>query len=204
VPSSQAVDARGDIRDLSGTAGSAMASENRVGALRGAGVDANVRRVTWVVLGICFIGLASSVIVLFVAGAHRNAQIARLHQQGVPVTATVTGCIGLLGGSGSNIAGYQCRGWFELEGRHYSESIPGSTFYRPGSTLRAITVPGDPALLAKPATLASEHPSRSVFVLPTVLLGILVLSAGALFLRRRLSSTDPRKRPIVTHLAKAE
>jgi hypothetical protein len=159
--------------------------------LRGAGVDANVHRVGRVVVGLCVVALAASIVVFFIAGMQKNSQINRLRQHGVNVTVTVTGCLGLMGGSGSNAAGYACRGSFSRDGHSYTEAIPGSTFYAPGATLRAVTVPGDPALLSPVRIVASEHASWKVFILPIVLLAILVLLSGAVLVRRRRNRHTP-------------
>ena len=78
----------------------------RVGSLRGAGVDVNGRRVAQVVLGLCLAALAITTAVLFAAGFNKNSQINELQHNGVPVQVTVARCYGLLGGSGSNLAGY--------------------------------------------------------------------------------------------------
>ncbi len=157
--------------------------------LRGAGVDVDVRRVARVLAGLCLLGLAVLTVVLLIAGVEKNAQVTRLHQHGVPVEVTVSSCIGLMGGSGSNIAGYSCRGTFTIAGHLYNEAIPGSTLYRPGAKLAGITVPGDPSLLSTPSALATEHASWRVFALPGILLVVLVLLVAAASLRRRRGSS---------------
>ncbi len=123
--------------------------------------------------------------VLFVAGAHQNDQITRLRQDGVRVRVTVTGCTGLLGGSGSNPVGFDCRGTFTLGGHRYIDAIPGNALHLPGATLRGVTVRDDPGLFSTVGTLATQHPSARVFILPTVLLVVLALAVGGLLLRRR-------------------
>lgn len=161
--------------------------------LRGAGVEVDGRRVGRVVVAVCLVTLAVLVVVLFLAGVQRNAQITRLRQSGVAVKVTVSGCLGLMGGSGSNLVGYQCRGTFTSDGHRYSESIPGDTFHAPGATLRAVTVPGDPALLSTVRSLATERPSWRVFILPTSLLIVLALLVGALaYRRRRIPGASPQ------------
>jgi hypothetical protein len=167
--------------------------------LRGAGVEVDARRVGRVILALCLVGLTVAVVVLFVAGAHKNSQITRLRQHGVPVSIIVTGCTGQLGGSGSNAAGYSCRGTFTVNGHRYDEAIPGSTFYRPGATFHGIRVPGDPALLSSVGAVADEHASGSVFILPSVLLVVLVVSVGALILRRRRDPGASAQSPPTTH-----
>jgi len=145
-------------------------------------VDA--RRVASVVVGLVLVTLAVLTVVLFVAGAHKNAQITRLRQDGVPVAIRISGCLGLLGGSGSNPAGYTCRGSFTLDGRRHDEAIPGDTLHPPGTMLRGVSVPGDPALVTTVGALAGEHASWKVFILPTALLVLLVVGVGTLVLRR--------------------
>ena len=141
-------------------------------------------------MGIVLVTLAVVTIVLFVAAAHRNAQVDALHTRGVPVVVTVTGCLGELGGSGSNAAGYTCRGAFTLAGHRYNEVIPGDTLRPPGTTVRAVTVPGDPALLTTAAAAARDRATWRVYVLPGVLAAVLVLlSAGVLTLARRGRAT---------------
>jgi hypothetical protein len=129
--------------------------------------------------------LAVLTVVFFVAGAHKNAQIDQLRHHGIDVVVTVQPCRGLLGGSGTNAAGYACRGSFTVGGHRYTEDLPGTTLYPPGSTLRAVTVPGDPALVVPLPVLAGEHTSMTVFILPTVLLVALLLMVVALLRRRR-------------------
>jgi hypothetical protein len=165
----------------------------RVGQLRGAGVSVDGRRVGQVVLGLILATLAILAIVFTVAGVHTNQQDDRLHNDGVPVTFTVTGCMGLLGGSGSNAAGYSCRGTYTLDGHSYSEQLPGDSFHRPGSDVAAVAVPGDAALVSPASMVATEHSSASVFVLPAVL-GVVFLLLGALLLvlrhRRHAAAGD--------------
>jgi len=153
--------------------------------LRGARVDADARRVGRVVGGACLVALAGVTIVLFLAGAQKNSEITRLRQQGVVVEVTVSGCRGLMGGSGSNLVGYQCAGTFKLDGHRYREAIPGTSFYRPGAALRVVTVPGDPALVSTVRAVATERSSTRVFVIPAILLVLLALLLGASVLKRR-------------------
>jgi hypothetical protein len=171
--------------DLQGPSGDSE-PEDRVGQLRGAGVSVNRRRIGQVAVGVVLATLAILAIVFTVVGVHTNQQDDRLHNDGVPVSFTVTGCLGLLGGSGSNAAGYSCRGTYTLDGHRYFVPLPGNSFHRPGSTVAAIAVPGDPALVSPASIVASEHSSAGVFVLPAVLAVVLVaLVVLLLVLRRR-------------------
>jgi hypothetical protein len=167
----------------------------RVGTLRGATVSFNPRRLVQVAVGLVLVTLAVTAIVLAVAGIHSNDQINRLQTQGQPVTVTVTGCLGLLGGSGSNEAGYSCNGSYQLAGHVYREPLPGSTFYRPGTKLASIAVPGDPALVSPVAVVRSQQASDGIFVVPIVLGVILLALITVLVLRNRpgrRTTTAPR------------
>ncbi|MGH9097146.1 MAG: hypothetical protein ACRDWB_06950, partial [Acidimicrobiales bacterium] len=97
----------------------------------------------------------------------------------------VTGCMGLLGGSGSNAAGSDCRGTLTLDGRTYTENLPGNSLLTPGSTLQGVSVPGDPALVSTPSIVAAEQPSWTVFTVPVILLVFLAAILGVLVIRRR-------------------
>ena len=111
-----------------------VTSDDRVSTLRGAGVQTiDRRRMLWLGLVTLIVGLVAVSVVLFVAGAKKNAQIDDLKHNGVPVEVTITGCQGLLGGSGSNAAGYDCRGTFTLNGQHVDAAIPGSSLLSPGT-----------------------------------------------------------------------
>lgn len=161
------------------------AGGGRVGTLRGATVSFNPRRVVQVAVGLVLVTLAVTAIVLAVAGIHSNDQINRLQTQGQPVTVTVTGCLGLLGGSGSNEAGYLCTGSYQLAGHAHREPLPGSTFYRPGTKVPSIAIPGDPALVSPVAVVNAQQASNGVFVAPIVLGVILLALIAVLVLRNR-------------------
>ncbi len=164
----------------------------RVAPLRGAGVRFDGRHVAAIIAGIVLVTLAVLVVAFTAIGIHKNRQINNLHDRGVAVVVTVTSCQGLLGGSGSNDAGYSCRGSYELGGHHYNELFPGTSFHAPGATIPSVAVPGDPALISPVSILDSEHPSDSVYVVPGVLLVILLAIVSALILRRTRGSSGGR------------
>ncbi len=164
--------------------------------LRGADVQIDGRYVAAIVVGIVLVTLAVLVVVFALIGIHKNRQINNLHDRGVPVVVTVTSCQGLLGGSGSNGAGYSCRGTYELGGHGHNELLPGTAFHAPGATVPSVAVPGDPALVSPVSILDSEHASDSVYVVPGVLLVILVAIVGVLmFWRRDVLMVWRRKEP---------
>ena len=161
-------------------------------ALRGAGVDVDFRRAGRVAVAALLLAGCVAVAVLFVAGVHKNAQITRLHDHGVGVEVTVTRCIGLMGGSGSNLAGYQCRGTFTINGHRYDEALPGATSPLSGATFQAVADPSDPALLSTRGAVAAEHASWRVFALPVVMLAVMALTVVAWALKRRSRSRADR------------
>jgi hypothetical protein len=172
--------------------GRPRSSSEPLTTLRGAGVNYNARRVGQVAVGLCLVTLAVLVIVFTVAGIHRNGQINELRHDGVPVTVTVTNCLGLMGGSGSNAAGYSCTGSYTIHGTRYTETLPGTGFHNVGSTVAATAVPNDPALVSPISILHSEHASNSVFLLPLILLVVFVfLVALVVFVRRRRGAAAP-------------
>jgi hypothetical protein len=179
------------------TDGTTESPDEPVSTLRGAGAGLTVdtRRVGRVIVGLLLVALAVLVVILFVAGIHKNSQISRLRHHGVAVSIRISGCRGLLGGSGSNAAGYTCRGSFTLEGHRYNEALPGDTLHTPGTMLHGVSVPGDPGLVTTVGALTTEHASAKVFIVPTVLALVLVVSVAALALRRRPVRRPDRESP---------
>ena len=160
-------------------------SSEPLSTLRGAGVNYNPRKVGQVAIGLVVVTLAVCVVVFTVAGFHQNSQINELRHDGVPVTVTVTKCLGLMGGSGSNAAGYSCTASFVLHGTRYTQTLPGTDFHDRGAAVAATVVPSDPALVSPDAVLRSQHASNSVFLLPLILLVVLVLLVALIVVVRQ-------------------
>ena len=147
---------------------------------------------TWIGAGwggsssaLVLVALAVTSAALFAVGAQRTARSTSCHSQGVPVEAKVTGCLGLLGGSGSNAAGYDCQVTYVVAGHRYNEPVPGQSLRHPGSTVRVVVAAGDPALLPRPTAGQREHASWHVFILPVVLLALLAGGIAVVVVRRR-------------------
>ena len=147
------------------------------------------RRAAQVVVGLILATLAVLGIVFVVVGIDKNYQINELRDHGVPVTYVVSKCLGLLGGSGSNGAGYSCEGSYTIDGRRFFENLPGSSLYAPGERVKAISVRSDPSLLSTPAMVDAEHASMSAFILPAVLLGACAALGLVVLLRHRRRAT---------------
>ena len=130
---------------------------------------------------IVVVGLLAIAVGLAVAARQSNARADRLRHHGVTVVATVTTCLGELGGSGSNAAGYTCRGRFRLDGTVYDEVLPGSDQRVPGAQLDLVSDPGHPHDLATAAQVASLEPGPGAYGLPVGLAvgGLLLAGGGA-------------------------
>ena len=154
------------------------------GTLRGAAVDVDARRAGRIVAALAVAALAVTGVCMAVAAHQANAQTTNLRQNGVPIEATVTGCISLVGGSGSNVAGFQCTAAYTVAGATYSATVPGIAPHQVGDRVRGIVASGDPALFTTPAALASSRASSRAYLVPAGL--VLVAGvAGALMVSRR-------------------
>ena len=154
-------------------------------------MEVDVRLAGRLAVTLGLVALAVSSALLFLAGVDKNAQIASLRQHGVAVGVTVSTCRGLLGGSGSNGAGYSCHGTFVLDERRYRVTIPGDTLLAPGTRVELVAAANDPGLVATIHRVDTAHASWRVFVFPTVLLAGLAASLAVLAIRRRRGQGDP-------------
>ena len=160
-----------------------------VGTLRGAGVNVDTRVAARVAAAVCLLAIAVVAVVLFVAGSQKNAQIKSLQTHGVTIDAKVTGCLGLLGGSGSNGAGYDCTASYVYQGQRYTEDIPGNDqALAAGTTIKGVIASDDAALFSTPPTVAGEHTSARVYLAPAILAGVFVVLSGAWILLWRRPS----------------
>lgn len=156
-----------------------------VAVLRGAGVEVDGRRIGRVATAV-FLGLLGSVsVALAVVGADHNARIELLQRQGMAAQVTVSSCTGALGGSGSNSAGYTCRGTYALGSRRYTADIPGNVLRTPGSVLRGVVAPGDPGLLDTQSALRSQQASWHVYLAPALVFAVTVIGTALLVRRSR-------------------
>jgi hypothetical protein len=168
-------------------------SDQPLTILRGNGVDIDPRRAGQWVLGVCVLALFVVAVVLLIAGIDKNSQINTLKNHGAMVNIKVIDCQGLLGGSGSNPAGYACKGSYAFQGRQYVQEIPGTSLLSTGSTVRGVIAPNDPRLLSTPSEVASQQASWTVYIAPVVLFLLLALALVVLILmlRRGPHASDP-------------
>ena len=138
--------------------------------------------------------------VLLVAGIRKNAQIDSLKAHPAAVDLTVSHCMALMGGTGSNPAGYECTGTYTYHGRHYTEGVPGSTLYEPGATVHGIVADSDPGLFSTPGTVDAEQASPARVLLPAAVLVVTLAGAAWLLVRARRRRGGPSvDRGTVTH-----
>jgi hypothetical protein len=159
--------------------------------LRGARVEIDPRRARRLVIGASLVVLTAVAVVLLVAGLNKNSQATSLQQHGVPVAVTVSGCVGLLGGSGSNAAGYACHGTYTFNGRRFHEDIPGTTLLPPGTVVRGVIVPTNPALLSTPRAVAEQRASWRVFIAPAILFAIVLIVLAVVVVTSRRARAAP-------------
>lgn len=153
--------------------------------LRGGSVQVDAQIIGRVLLGLVGVVLLACAILFLFVGLDKNNQITQLQRAGVTVDARVSGCLGELGGTGSNPAGYSCKGSFTLDGATHEVTIPGNSLRAPGSTVHIVTLKTDPQLVETVARLAKEHAAATVFVLPAILFAALILLIGGVAARRR-------------------
>jgi hypothetical protein len=149
--------------------------------------------VQWVILAVMVVLIA----LLFVGGVHSNNQKTRLRQHGVPVDLVVTSCYGVAAGSGSTPSTFTCNGQYTLDGQRHTEVIGGDTTYHAaGVHLRGVAVPGDAALLSTVESVAAEHASISVFIVPIALSAVMIaLVLWAVGVRRRRDHSGQKAVP---------
>jgi hypothetical protein len=159
---------------------------------RGGTVNVDRRKAAQVVIGVTLVALTVLGVVLLIAAISNNNQIDSLKDNGVTVPVKVTGCLGLIGGTGQSLAGYSCSGTYTVGGTVYHQNIPGLAFHKPGTTIRGVVVPSDPKLLTTPDQLARQRASWTAFIIPGLLLLVVVVVLLIVFLRRPGRSVSAR------------
>ena len=167
-------------------------------SLRGAEAQRIGRRFWYVTGTLLLCAFAVLIIVSFVSAFNDNARIDRLKSHGVSVVVTVTNCVGNIGGSGSNGAGYTCNGSYRVHGIRYQEIIGSkTTLSTEGTKVRGVADPNHPSTIELASAVAKSSSSASVYVVPSVLVLALVIIAIVILRRRRTS----RVRKVMTQSA---
>ncbi|MGA2294740.1 MAG: hypothetical protein ABSG24_05890 [Acidimicrobiales bacterium] len=164
--------------------------DRHVSSLRGA-AGASVGRRFWLVAGaLGLVVFTAALVVGFLSVAHDHARVERLKDHGIPVTVTVIDCIGNVGGSGSNGAGYTCRGHYTVGATSYRELIGSmTTFSASGTKVRAVADPAHhSSVTLASAVEASSTSSGSFVVLGLLSLGLVALTLALIRVARRSNS----------------
>ncbi len=162
-------------------------------ALRGPQAQRIDRRFWSVAGALLLAAFAAVVVVSFISAVNDNARIDRMKNHGISVVVTVTSCVGDIGGSGSNAAGYTCRGSYRVHGVHYEEVIASkSTWSDTGTNVRGVADPSRPSTVELASAVATSSSSDSTYVIPG-LLALLCVVLSATTLLRRSSIRRPRR-----------
>jgi len=140
-----------------------------------------VRRRFWHYAGaLCLVIFAAILVVSFISIANDNARIHRLRAHGIPVSVTITNCLGNIGGSGSNSAGYTCRGDYTIHAVTYHELIGSmTTFAATGSSVKGVVDPSNYGTVVLAGSVRTSSSSAWRDVTPSLLtLVLLSLSIG--------------------------
>lgn len=156
----------------------------------GAGAPTTNRNVLVVSVAVGLVALLCLAAALAFDAAHKNARDRRLTNHGVPVTVTVTSCLGTASGTGITVIGFTCRGSFEVDGHRHIEVIRGSSdLLQRGDKVPAVVDPHAPTTLSTVNAARHAHASWRAYIVP-VGLTISVLVAAAILLW-----WAPRRRP---------
>jgi hypothetical protein len=173
--------------------------DGRTASLRGA-EPAKIGRTFWLFAGAFgLVVFAAIVVVSFLSAANDNARIDRMKMHGIPVTVVVTGCTGNIGGSGSNVTGYTCRGTYTVDAIHYHDIIGSmSTFAVPGTSVRALVDPSRHSTVESLSAVRASTSSPKRYIAPGLLGLVLVALALTLWRVARRPGTahhTPRESP---------
>jgi hypothetical protein len=166
----------------------------RVASLRGAQAASLGRRFWLRAATVGLVVFAVALTLSFASTLNDHARLDRMKAHGVPVAVTVSNCVGNMGGSGSSVAGYVCRGTYDLGGVTYHEIISSmTTFASPGSHVAAIADPSQHGYVAL-ASAVNSSTSSAFVVLIFLAVVLLILVALLIRIRRRVRSDDAPRR----------
>jgi len=167
------------------------------GFIRGSGgTEISGRRLFDVLAAACVAALVVVAALLSISAVHQANSSTLLHQRGVPVQVTVSGCLAISSGIGMGVEYWRCHGTYTLDGQRYDEVISGSRgLLEAGATVAAVAVPAHPGLLSTPQA-AAHHPSWWSRYLPPMAVGagavaVLGVWLGVISRRRRSQIQAP-------------
>jgi hypothetical protein len=144
--------------------------DDRVTTLRGPAA-VSVGRTFWLVAGaIGLLVFAAALVVSLLSASNDNARIERMKTHGIPVMVMVTGCAGNLGGSGSNGAGYTCRGTYTVGRTTYHETIGSmAKFAATGTEVRGVVDPSHQGTVILATAVTRSKASSGAYLRPGLL-----------------------------------
>ena len=153
-------------------------------------------RKLWLSLGaIGLLAFAVAIVVSVLSASNDNARIGRMKAHGVPVAVTVIECIGNIGGSGSNSAGYTCHGRYTVGSTSYRELIGSKiAFSAPGTVVRGVADPSRNSTVVLASALRTSVASPRAY-LPSGLLTIVLIILTLALLRVARRRERPRRPP---------
>ena len=171
-------------RRIANAVGETARQEPHFVALRGP-TPASIGPNSWLLAGLLgLVVLAAFIVVSFISAINANSAIDRMKAHGVPVTVTVGDCIGNIGGSGSNSAGFTCHGTYEVAGIAFHEIIGSmSAFSKSGTIVSGVADPNRHSTVELASAVRATSPSATAYI-PSAVLAVL-LGALILLLRRR-------------------
>lgn len=138
--------------------------------------------------------LAALAVYFAVAGSRESSRLSTLRHRGVPVTATVTGCVGISSGVGMGIEYWQCRADYTLAGQTFDEVINGNrALLETGQRVGTIAVPGEPSLLSTVSSVNGHDSSQTDNTIAVVLGSLAVALAVGWLKRERARRRRKRK-----------
>lgn len=146
--------------------------------VRGAGgVVLPARRVLAVTVALMAAALTVVTLVVTTVDLQHLGHRRALARYGFSVDVTITACLANASGTGITEAGFVCRGRYQVRGKVYDRLINGSSQQFPtGATIHAVTSLARPTELYSAGSIKGDLSYRSALVVPTVLLGLLLLT----------------------------
>jgi hypothetical protein len=166
----------------------------------GAGFSIDARKVGGLFVVVGLVAVLALAAALANDAAHKNTRDRRLTENGVPVTVTVTSCLGIASGTGITESSFSCRGSFELGAERYNEVIRGSSvLLQSGDMVHAVVDPASPATLSTVEAADNAHASwRAYLASIALVIGVVVVSGILMWSARR------RRRSKVTNVPRSD
>ena len=149
--------------------------------VRGARGGLDRRLAIRLMAAVVIVALVALTLVLAFQAARENAQLNRLHADGIPVTATVASCVAVASGTGITESGYRCRATYAMNGQSYSAVLGGTNaLYSVGETVPAVAARTEPDNLSTADAVTRRHASWTAFI-PAAIALLASVGVAALF-----------------------